>query len=76
MIIVIGVIFKKLFILEEKEFEGKGIYYCVVCDGVMYEGKMIVVVGGGNLVLEEVIFLIKFVKKVYIIRRYDYFKGE
>ena len=42
----------------------------------MYEGKVVGVVGGGNSALEEAIFLTRFAKKVYLIRRYDYFRGE
>lgn len=76
VIIATGATPKKLPIPEEKEFEGKGIHYCAVCDGAMYEGKTIAVVGGGNSALEEAIFLTRFAEKVYIIRRYDYFKGE
>ncbi|AGX41225.1 thioredoxin-disulfide reductase [Clostridium saccharobutylicum] len=76
VIIATGATPKKLPIPEEKEFEGKGIHYCAVCDGAMYEGKKIAVVGGGNSALEEAIFLTRFAEKIYIIRRYDYFKGE
>ena len=42
----------------------------------MYQDKVVAVVGGGNSALEEAIFLTNFAKKVYIIRRYDYFRGE
>ena len=76
VIIATGASPKKLPIPSEKEFSGKGIHYCAVCDGAMYEGKNIGVVGGGNSALEEAIFLTKFAKKVYLIRRYDYFRGE
>ena len=51
-------------------------HYCAVCDGAMYEGKNIAVVGGGNAAPEEALFLTKFAEKVYLIRRYNYFKGE
>ena len=76
VIIATGAVPRKLPIKGEKEFEGKGIHYCAVCDGAMYEGKNIAVVGGGNAALEEALFLTKFAEKVYLIRRYDYFKGE
>ena len=42
----------------------------------MYKDKVVAVIGGGNAALEEALFLSKFASKVYIIRRYDYFKGE
>lgn len=67
---------KKLPITQESKFSGKGIHYCAICDGAMYEGKKVAVVGGGNSALEEAIFLTRFAEKVYLIRRYDYFKGE
>lgn len=76
VIIATGALPKKLPIKGESEFSGKGIHYCAVCDGAMYEGKKIAVVGGGNSALEEAIFLTKFAEKVYIIRRYNYFRGE
>lgn len=76
VIIATGATPKKLPAPGCKELEGRGIHYCAVCDGAMYEGKKIGVVGGGNSALEEASFLTKFAEKVYLIRRHDYFKGE
>ena len=76
LIIATRAVPKKLPIPNEKKYEGKGIHYCAVCDGAMYENKTIGVVGGGNSALEEATFLTNFAKKVYLIRRYDYFRGE
>lgn len=76
VIIATGANPKKLPIPNEEKFSGKGIHYCAVCDGAMYKDKVVAVVGGGNAALEEALFLSKFATKVYIIRRYDYFKGE
>lgn len=76
VIIATGASPRKLPAKNAEEFEGKGIHYCAVCDGAMYQGKVVAVVGGGNSALEEAIFLTNFAKKVYIIRRYDYFRGE
>lgn len=75
VIIATGASPKKLPIQEESDYSGKGIHYCAVCDGAMYEGKTIGVIGGGNSALEEALFLSKF-GKVKIIRRYNYFNGE
>lgn len=75
-ILATGATPKKLPIDTEKKFFGKGIHYCAVCDGAMYSGKIVSVVGGGNAALEEAVFLSRFAKKVYVIRRYDYFRGE
>lgn len=76
VIISTGAVPRKLPIPNEEKFSGKGIHYCAVCDGAMYDGKIIGVVGGGNSALEEALFLTKFATKVYMIRRFDYFKGE
>jgi thioredoxin reductase (NADPH) len=66
----------KLPIPSEEKFSGRGIHYCAVCDGAMYEGTTVAVVGGGNSALEEALFLTKFATKVIMIRRKDFFKGE
>jgi thioredoxin reductase (NADPH) len=76
VIIATGAAPRRLPIPQEKQFAGKGIHYCAVCDGAIYQDKKIAVVGGGNSALEESIFLTRFAEKVYLIRRYDYFKGE
>lgn len=76
VIIATGAVPRKLPIKGENEFAGRGIHYCAVCDGAMYEGKNIAVVGGGNSALEEALFLTRFAEKVYLVRRYDYFRGE
>ena len=76
VIIATGASPKKLPIPSEEKYAGKGIHYCAVCDGAMYEGKDIAVVGGGNSALEEAVFLTRFANKVYMIRRHDYFNGE
>ncbi len=75
VIIATGSSPKKLPVPEEKIYSGKGIHYCAVCDGALYEGKKIAVAGGGNTSLEEALFLSKF-GKVTMIRRHDYFNGE
>lgn len=75
VILATGASPRKLPIQEEPDYAGRGIHYCAVCDGAMYEGKRIGVIGGGNSALEEALFLSKF-GKVKIIRRYDYFNGE
>ncbi|ADL53874.1 thioredoxin-disulfide reductase [Clostridium cellulovorans] len=76
LIISTGATPKKIPVPNESKFSSKGIHYCAVCDGAMYEGSTMAVVGGGNSALEEALFLTKFASKVIMIRRYDYFKGE
>lgn len=76
IIIAVGAMPKKLPIENEQKYLGKGVHYCAVCDGAMYEDKVVAVVGGGNSALEEALFLTKFAKKVIMIRRKESFNGE
>lgn len=73
VIIVVGVEYKKIGVSGEKELGGCGVFYCVVCDGVFFKGKEFVVVGGGDFVVEEGVYLICFVLKVMIVYRCDKF---
>jgi thioredoxin reductase (NADPH) len=67
---------RPLNIPGEKEFGGKGISYCATCDGAFYEGKDVLVIGGGNSAVEESIFLTKFAKSVTIIHQFDEFQAN
>lgn len=66
----------KLGVKGEKEFTGKGVSYCAVCDGAFYRDKTVVVVGGGNAAVEEGCYLTKFAKKVYILHRRDALRAD
>ena len=76
IIIATGAQAKKLGIKGEKEFIGRGVSYCAVCDGAFYKDKTVVVVGGGNAAVEEGCYLTKFAKKVYIIHRRDTLRAD
>lgn len=76
VIIASGAKRRELPIPEEKKFHGKGIHYCELCDGHMYDGKHIAVVGGGNSALLAVNFLSKYAKKITLIHQLDYFQAE
>lgn len=58
---------KLLNVEGEKEFMGKGVSYCTVCDGPLFKNKTVAVIGGGNSGFEAAIFLSQIVKKVYIL---------
>jgi len=51
----------------EKEFIGKGVSYCSICDGPMFKDKVVAIIGGGNAGFETAIFLAKIAKKIYIL---------
>jgi thioredoxin reductase (NADPH) len=76
VIIATGAQSKKLGIKGEEEFKGRGVSYCAVCDGAFYKDKTVAVIGGGNSVLEEAVYLTKFAKKVYVIHRRDEFRAD
>lgn len=61
---------------NEEALIGKGISTCALCDGYLYKGKEIAVVGGGNSALQEALYLSNIVEKIYLIHRRDEFRGE
>lgn len=67
---------RMLNIPGEQENVGKGVSFCAVCDGALFRGKDVVVIGGGNSALEEAGFLTQFVNKLYIVIRRDQFRAE
>ena len=62
---------RELNIPGEKEFYGKGVSYCAVCDGFFFRDKTVVVVGGGDTAAEESLYLAKLAKQVYLVHRRD-----
>ena len=62
---------RKLNIPGEKEYYGKGVSYCAVCDGFFFRDKTVLVVGGGDTATEEGLYLAKLAKKVYLVHRRD-----
>ena len=60
----------------EKEYSGKGVSYCAICDGAFFKDQVIAVVGGGDAAVEEGTFLTKFASKVYIIHRRDQLRAQ
>jgi len=55
----------------EREYRGQGISYCATCDAKYYEGKDVVVIGGGNSAIEESLFITKFARSVTVVHQFD-----
>lgn len=69
VILATGASPRKLGIPSEERFFGKGISVCATCDGALYKGRTVAVVGGGDVAIEYAIYLARMCKKVYLIHR-------
>lgn len=76
IIFATGTEWRKLGVPGEKEFSGKGVHYCALCDGYAYKNKTVVVVGGADSAAKEAILLTQWAKKVYIIYRGEKIRPE
>lgn len=66
---------RKLGVPGEAEFAGSGVSYCATCDGAFFRGKEVAVVGGGDVAIEDALFLARICKKVYLVHRRDEFRA-
>lgn len=66
---------RKLNVPGEEELTGMGVSYCATCDGAFFRDKVTAVVGGGDVALEDALFLARACEKVYLIHRRDQFRG-
>ena len=76
IIIATGSENRKLGLKNEEELVGKGVSYCATCDGSFFKDKDVAVVGGGNVALEEALYLADIAEQVYLIHRRDTFRGD
>ena len=76
IIIATGAQPMKLGVKGEKEFVGRGVSYCAVCDGAFYKNKVVAVIGGGNSAIEEAMYLTKFASKVFVVHRRNKLRAD
>ncbi|HIX24902.1 MAG TPA: thioredoxin-disulfide reductase [Candidatus Lachnoclostridium avicola] len=75
VIIATGASHRKLGVPGEEELAGMGVSYCATCDGAFFRGKTTAVIGGGDVAIEDAIFLARLCKKVYVVHRRDELRG-
>lgn len=75
VIIATGASHNKLMVPGEEELAGMGVSYCATCDGAFFRGKTTMVVGGGDVAIEDAIFLARGCEKVYLVHRRDELRG-
>jgi thioredoxin reductase (NADPH) len=76
VIVATGAEHRKIGVPGEREFSGRGVSYCAVCDGAFFADMELVVVGGGDSAVEEAVFLTRFASKVTIIHRRDSLRAQ
>jgi thioredoxin reductase (NADPH) len=76
LIMAAGGLPRYLQVPGEKEFWGRGVSYCAVCDGAFFKGQELAVIGGGDAAVEEGDFLTRYASKVYIIHRRSEFRAQ
>lgn len=76
VIIASGADPRPLEVKGEKEFLGRGVSYCVTCDGPLFQGKTVAIIGGGNAGFEAALFLSKIAQKIYILEFSDTIKAD
>jgi thioredoxin reductase (NADPH) len=76
VILAMGAHHRELGVVGEREFKGRGVSYCAVCDGMFFKGKRVAVIGGGNSALDAAAYLSALAQKTYLIHRRDEFRAE
>lgn len=75
VILASGAVHAHLDVPGEEKFAGRGVSYCATCDGAFFRGKTVAVVGGGDVALEDAVYLARTSEKVYLIHRRDELRG-
>lgn len=76
VIIASGSHYSEIGVLGEKEFRGRGVSYCGICDGPLFKGKRVLVVGGGNSAAITALYLADLASEVKVVHRRDALRAE
>jgi alkyl hydroperoxide reductase subunit F len=76
MIIATGARPKKLKVPGEESLRNKGVVYCAICDGPLFSGSDVAIVGGGNVALEAVEFMKDIAKRIYVLNKRNEFAAH
>ncbi|MEM3695465.1 MAG: thioredoxin-disulfide reductase [Candidatus Bathyarchaeia archaeon] len=76
VIIASGSHYRELGVPGEKEFRGRGVSYCGICDGPLFKGKRVLVVGGGNSAVVTALYMAEIASEVKVSHRRDAFRAE
>lgn len=76
LIISTGSHYREIGVPGEKDFRGKGVSYCAVCDGPFFKEKRVLVIGGGNSAATAILYLSGIVGEVVVVHRRDVFRAE
>ncbi len=75
IVLATGAHHRKLQVAGEESLAGMGVSYCATCDGAFYKGSDVAIVGGGDVAVEDAIFLARGCNKVYVIHRRNEFRA-
>lgn len=75
VLLATGATHRKLGVFGEKAFAGAGVSYCATCDGAFFKDKTVAVIGGGDVALEDALYLANICEHVYLIHRRNELRG-